>query len=159
MAWLGVTAPPPPSPVTISGFASLGATTWHQLASPSHHLTLIDFKSCQISLGDTRLSFPPSIYLCGCWTPQSGKNEFVKRFIQHVEDMVTPIPIKIIWSYGELKPSYQSLMDKVDFVQGLPNLPLYSQEPLLLVIDDQMRSMDQCISSLFTKGSHHRNLS
>ena len=44
-------------------------------------------------------------------------------------------------------------------MQGLPNLPLYSAEPLLLVIDDQMHGVDQRISSLFTKGSHHRNLS
>ena len=90
---------------------------------------------------------------------QSGKTEFVKRFIQHVKDMVTPVPTKIVWSYGEWQPSYQSLLDKVDFVQGLPDLPLYSQEPLLVVIDDQMHGVDQRISSLFTKGSHHRNLS
>ena len=51
------------------------------------------------------------------------------------------------------------MLDKVDFVQGLPVLPPYSQEPLLVVIDDQMHSVDQRISSLFTKGSHHRNLS
>ena len=44
-------------------------------------------------------------------------------------------------------------------MQGLPDLPLYSAEPLLLVIDDQMHGVDQRISSLFTKGSHHRNLS
>ena len=66
---------------------------------------------------------------------------------------------KIIWSYGEWQPAYQSLLDKADFVQGLPDLPLYSAEPLLLVIDDQMHGVDQRISSLFTKGSHHRNLS
>ena len=87
---------------------------------------------------------------------QSGKTEFVKRFVRHVEDMVTPVPTKIIWSYGEWQPAYQSLLDKVDFVQGLPDLPLYSAEPLLLVIDDQMHGVDQRISSLFTKGSHHR---
>ena len=54
--------------------------------------------------------------------------------------MVTPVPTKIIWSYGEWQPSYQSLLDKVDFVQGLPDLPPYSQEPLLVVIDDQMHA-------------------
>ena len=73
--------------------------------------------------------------------------------------MVTPVPTKIIWSYGEWQPAYQPLLDKVDFVQGLPELPLYNQEPLLVVIDDQMHGVDQRISSLFEKGSHHRNLS
>ena len=88
-----------------------------------------------------------------------GKTEFVKQFIGHVEDMVTPVPTKIIWSYGEWQPAYQALLDKVDFVQGLPELPLYNQDPLLVVIDEQMHGVDQRTSSLFTKGSHHRNLS
>ena len=88
-----------------------------------------------------------------------GKTEWVKRFISHLGEMTTPVPSKIIWSYGEWQPTYQSLLDKVEFVQGLPDLPFHSQEPLLLVIDDQMQSVDQRISSLFTKGSHHRNIS
>ena len=106
---------------------------------------------------DVRWTHPFTCVIAGPF--QSGKTEFVKRFVRHVEDMVTPVPTKIIWSYGEWQPAYQSLLDKVDFVQGLPDLPLYSVEPLLLVIDDQMHGVDQRISSLFTKGSHHRNLS
>ena len=73
--------------------------------------------------------------------------------------MATPMPTKILFSYAEWQPAYQSLQNKVQFVQGLPELPLYSQEPLLLIIDDQMHSVDQQVSSLFTKGSHHRNIS
>ena len=106
---------------------------------------------------DVRWTHPFTCVIAG--PTQSGKTEFVKRFVRHVEDMVTPVPTKIIWSYGEWQPAYQSLLDKADFVQGLPDLPLYSAEPLLLVIDDQMHGVDQRISSLFTKGSHHRNLS
>ena len=106
---------------------------------------------------DVRWTHPFTCVVAG--PTQSGKTEFVKRFVRHVEDMVTPVPTKIIWSYGEWQPAYQSLLDKADFVQRLPDLPLYSAEPLLLVIDDQMHGVDQRISSLFTKGSHHRNLS
>ena len=106
---------------------------------------------------DVRWQHPFTCMVAG--PTQSGKTEFVKQFIRHVESMVTPIPSKIVWSYGEWQPAYQSLLDKVEFVQGLPDLPLYSQEPLLVVIDDQMHGVDQRISSLFTKGSHHRNLS
>ena len=78
-----------------------------------------------------------------------GKTQCVKQFIRYVEDMVTPIPTKIIWSYGEWQPAYQSFLDKIHFVQGLPDLPQYSQESLLVVIDDQMHGMDQCVTSLF----------
>jgi len=34
-----------------------------------------------------------------------------------------------------------------------------SSEPVLLVIDDLMNETDESITNLFTKGSHHRNIS
>ena len=106
---------------------------------------------------DPRWQHPFTCIVAG--PTQSGKTEFVKHFIENLEDMVTPLPTRIVWSYGEWQPAYQTLLDKVDFVQGLPDLPLYSKEPLLVVIDDQMHGVDHRITSLFTKGSHHRNLS
>ena len=106
---------------------------------------------------DPRWQHPFTCIVAG--PTQSGKTEFVKRFIENLKDMVTPLPTRIVWSYGEWQPAYQPLLDKVDFVQGLPDLPLYSKEPLLVVIDDQMHGVDRRITSLFTKGSHHRNLS
>ena len=72
-----------------------------------------------------------------------GKTEWVKHFITNLEAMTSPVPTQILWSYGEWQPTYQSLQDKVRFVQGLPELSLYNQDPLLLVIDDQMQSVDQ----------------
>ena len=106
---------------------------------------------------DPRWQHPFTCIVAG--PTQSGKTEFVKRFIENLKDMVTPLPTRIVWSYGEWQPAYQSLLDKVDFVQGLPDHPLYSKEPLLVVIDDQMHGVDRRITGLFTKGSHHRNLS
>ena len=106
---------------------------------------------------DPRWQHPFTCIVAG--PTQSGKTEFVKRFIENLKDMVTPLPTRIVWSYGEWQPAYQPLLDKVDFVQGLPDLPLYSKEPLLVVIDDQMHGVARRITSLFTKGSHHRNLS
>ena len=88
-----------------------------------------------------------------------GKTEWVKRFITHLEDMVTPVPKKIIWSYAEWQPIYQSLHGSVELIQGLPDIPNYSKIPMLLVIDDQMHNINQHITNLFTKGSHHRNIS
>ena len=106
---------------------------------------------------DPRWNYPLTSVVAG---PTScGKTEWVKRFISHLYEMVTPTPTKIVWSYWEWQPTYQSLLGKVQFVQGLPDLPLYSTEPLLLVIDDQMHNVDQRISTLFTNGSHHRNIS
>ena len=73
---------------------------------------------------DPRWKHPFTCIVAGL--TQSGKTEFVKRFIENLKDMVTPLPIRIVWVYGEWQPAYQPLLDKVDFVQGLPDLPLYS---------------------------------
>ena len=87
-----------------------------------------------------------------------GKTEWFRRFLSHLPDMTHPVPTQIIWSYGEWQPTYHSLQNKVQFVQGWPELPIYSQDPFLLIINDQMCSVDQRVTSLFTKGCHHRNI-
>ena len=88
-----------------------------------------------------------------------GKTEWVKRFIQHIQDLVRPSPTQIVWSYAEWQPTYRSLPNYVSVVQGLPDIPNYNKEPQLIVIDDQMDHNDRRITNLFTKGSHHRNIS
>jgi len=52
----------------------------------------------------------------------------------------------------------------IDFREGLPHPKDYSSDPLspkLVIIDDLMResSSNEVIVDLFTKGSHHKNLS
>ena len=70
-----------------------------------------------------------------------------------------PIPDRILWCYGE----YQTLfgtVDEVDFQQGLPDLDnLDPREKHLIILDDLMDGTDQRVASLFTKKSHHRNIS
>ena len=73
--------------------------------------------------------------------------------------MIDPPPRRIVYCYGE----YQQLFDKygdVDFRQGLPDLKDFDgREPLLLIVDDLMNETDETVANLFTKGSHHRNVS
>jgi len=48
----------------------------------------------------------------------------------------------------------------VTFLQGLPNLDDFDgREPTLMVIDDLMNETDGSVANLFTKRSHHRNIS
>jgi predicted transcriptional regulator len=48
----------------------------------------------------------------------------------------------------------------VDFHQGLPDLDtLDPREKHLILLDDLMDETDQRVASLFTKKSHHRNIS
>ena len=89
----------------------------------------------------------------------SGKTYFVMRFIDNVQEMIAPPPQKIIWYYGQWQDGYTKIKN-VEFVEGLP--PKISEKydsPTLWVIDDQMDEIDSSVTKLFTKGSHHLNIS
>jgi len=88
-----------------------------------------------------------------------GKTRFVFRVIDNASVMLDPPPKKIVYCYGE----YQQLFCQyphVQFRRGLPDADEFDgSEPVLLVIDDLMDQTDESVTNLFTKGSHHRNVS
>ena len=89
----------------------------------------------------------------------SGKSVFVRRFVHHIRHMMTTIPHRILWCYGEYQTLYGTV-DGVDFHQGLPDLDtLDPRKKHLIILDDLMDETDQRVASLFTKKSHHRNIS
>ena len=89
-----------------------------------------------------------------------GKTRWVIRFIENIRRLVDPVPTKIVYSYAEWQPTYKDLPpEHVQLVEGTADIPDYSREPMLLVIDDQMDRADKSVTRLFTKGSHHRNIS
>jgi len=48
----------------------------------------------------------------------------------------------------------------VTFHHGLPDIDDFDgREPTLLIIDDLMQESNESVANLFTKGSHHRNIS
>lgn len=87
----------------------------------------------------------------------SGKTVFVQKLIEH--KMFSPMPTNIIYCYGSYQPLFNS-MKNVTFEEGLPS-NLNTLNNALIIIDDLMTelSSDVRLSNLFTKGSHHRNLS
>ena len=48
-------------------------------------------------------------------------------------------------------------MKYVEFQQGLPDVE--ELESCLLVLNDMMDSLESGVADLFTKGSHHKNIS
>lgn len=74
---------------------------------------------------------------------------------------------RVLFYYGEWQEAYRQLqrfVEKIEFREGLPRAEDYSGDPLsakLVIIDDLMResSSSDAIVDLFTKGSHHKNLS
>lgn len=100
-----------------------------------------------------------------------GKTEFVKRLITHQHEMITPPCDEIIWCYSEWQRSYEDLVGVVTFHEGIPDLGEfgerggksgYGSKPRkrrLLILDDLMKEIDSRITALFTKGSHHHDMS
>ena len=79
--------------------------------------------------------------------------------------MIQPPPQEIFWCYGEWQPAYHQLMERgVRMIEGIPDMTELKKSPeipKLLIFDDLMQDMksDQHLVKLFTRGSHHWNLS
>jgi DNA replication protein DnaC len=89
----------------------------------------------------------------------SGKSVFVQRLIKHVRSVISPSPDKILYCYG----AYQEMFSKiegVEFNEGLPSLDEFNgSKRSLVIIDDLMHETNNVVSKLFTKVSHHANVS
>jgi len=73
--------------------------------------------------------------------------------------MIEPAPSKVVYCYGEFQELFRQY-PRVTFHHGLPDIDDFDgREPTLLVIDDLMQESNESVANLFTKGSHHRNIS
>jgi len=89
----------------------------------------------------------------------SGKTVFTFKFISEVSDMISPPPETIMYCYGEYHPICNEY-PHVIFNEGLPDIEQFDgKERTLLVIDDLMGETNDSVSNIFTKVSHHRNVS
>ena len=111
-----------------------------------------------------------------------GKTVFVKTFLQYLPEMAAVSFQRVLFYYAEWQDAYRQLQyafakkeeksnaegktkkNAIEFREGLPRSDDYSHDPLtpkLVIIDDLMRESSSCdvIVDLFTKGSHHKNLS
>ena len=70
--------------------------------------------------------------------------------------MIDPPPSQIWYCYGEFQSLFRQY-PRVKFHEGLPDVSRFDgRQSVLLIIDDFMQETD---ANLFTKGSHHRNIS
>jgi hypothetical protein len=106
---------------------------------------------------DTRFKHALTCQLVG--PTQCGKTYFTFRLINEINDMITPVPEKIIYCYGEYQPLFNDY-PQVTFHEGLPNIADFDgKQRTLLIIDDLMTEANDDVSNIFTKISHHRNVS
>lgn len=94
----------------------------------------------------------------------SGKTVFVQNFIKHSSAMCDTRFDRILFYYGEWQSGYDEKFDRlVEFHVGVPDPRDFSDDPRakLIIIDDLMResSNNKNVVDIFTKGSHHKNIS
>ena len=127
-----------------------------------HH---ISYNTTEEHNMDVRLIHPFTMMVAG---PTScGKTHWTKNLLLSSKDLLTPEPESIVWFYGEYQQTYADLQTKlpnVTFVEGIPSSLdeyLLPNRPNLFVIDDLMAESGSngAVAKLFTRGSHHKNLS
>ncbi len=105
---------------------------------------------------------PSTILLSG--PTGCGKTRFVRRILE--ERLIDPFPTRLIWVYSEWQEDYdkiKTIYPEIEFMKGYSDDIYDSLEPSdrnLLILDDQMSeaSNTKSLANLFTKGSHHRNV-
>jgi GTPase SAR1 family protein len=89
----------------------------------------------------------------------SGKSTFLVKMLKNLKHLVNPSIKRVTWCYSE----HNSIpkLTNVDFYKGIPDtFENPENEEILLILDDlMMDAYNNKICELFTKGSHHRNLS
>ena len=96
---------------------------------------------------------------------KAGKTVWVKNLILNAENMILPKPEEVYYCYTEWQPAYQVLAQSgVRMIEGLPDmseLKVDTVKPKLLILDDMMQEMksEKKLVQLFTRGSHHWNIS
>ena len=98
----------------------------------------------------------------------SGKTEWVKRLLAHKENMMIPVPKKVLFCYKYWQSSYTEMLktiSEITFYQGMLNDLVQSKYfdpnvPSLIVFDDLMRTVrnDDTAADLITEGAHHHNI-
>ena len=90
-----------------------------------------------------------------------GKSYFTRKLVEWKDSLIYPQPDNILWCYGMYQKSFEDLPGTVKFHEGLPsNLENFdTSRRTLVIIDDLLHETDDRVSKLFTKGSHHCNLS
>lgn len=95
-----------------------------------------------------------------------GKTVFVQRVLENGKKILMSLPPrrKIVWAYGQWQESYSKPIPgcEVEYIDGLPDDESISSDPPdLLIIDDLMNELgdNPRLANMFTKGSHHMNMS
>ena len=109
-----------------------------------------------------RFNTPSSVMVVG--PSGSGKTVFTTKLLVDHPDLFETPPKKIVYCYGAWQDGFQRMKQHgIQFHEGIPDselLPKWFPKGGLLVLDDLMEEggKDKRVLDLFTKHSHHRNV-
>ena len=107
---------------------------------------------------------PSSVIIAG--PSGSGKSELVEQWLRYL-NVFQVKPHKIVYAYDRCQPRFDRMQkkDEIQFHRGLPDPRHLTQwfgrtRGGVLVLDDLMEEggQDKRVLDLFTKDSHHRNI-
>ena len=137
--------------------------------SKHHNVGLTPFQTVRFSQKCQQFRFEHPFTSMIAGMTGSGITAWVRSLLQQASETIYPPPKRIVWCYSQWQPAYTEMlvaMRHIEFVKGIPTA--LEQDSYfdvnkrnLIVFDDQMidASKDKRIVNLFTRGSHHRNLS
>jgi hypothetical protein len=105
---------------------------------------------------DFKFKHPSTFLISG--PTQCGKSTFVKALIKNIEKLFDHKVNEIIYCL----PYNQSIenIENVTFLEGLPSTEIFNDRiSRVLVLDDLMNHQDKTFIDLFTRISHHNNVS
>ena len=94
----------------------------------------------------------------------SGKTQWLLKLLKHREQLIDPLPQKVLYCYGELNDAIMRLKTEegIETYNGVPDAEMIKSmpKPLLLILDDLMLdTKNDFLDLLFTRGSHNWNTS
>jgi DNA polymerase III delta prime subunit len=90
---------------------------------------------------------------------QSGKSTFIQNLVKEKEKLFDQNLFEVIYCLPRGRHVGETLREEVKVFEGIPDSELFSDcKPRLIILDDLMRETDGNVVDLFTKGSHHYNI-
>lgn len=111
---------------------------------------------------DVRLKSPFTAVVAG--PTGSGKTETLFNMIRYRNKVCTEPPAEVLYCYGAWQSKFEQLADDVTFIEGSLNVERDVPDdgkPRWMILDDLMEesSGKNSTNNLYTKHSHHRNIS
>ena len=114
---------------------------------------------------DVRFKTPANFYVCG--PSQSGKYHLIRSMLLNLSNLFTTVPTRILCLAGEKQKKFEQLTETIPNISVVIGFPdniydmLEGYDNSMVILDDLMTecSNDQRVSNLFTRGSHHPNIS